>query len=188
MLFRLDKYIVKTFIPTFIVCMFAICGIYIVIDIIQKLDDFIELGSKALLLAIHYYAFMVPVFVAQLFPAITLIAVSLVLIRLAKNNEILAMQVAGICLYRVLLPIFIISVMMSFAAVANQELVVPIFAEKLRKVEQATFEEDERSNVLVEDRNNHLLLRAWTFSVVEEKIESIFIIGRYENGKKKVYY
>ncbi len=116
MLLRIDKYIVKTFIPTFFLCMFAICGIYIVVDALQKLDDLIELGSKAFLLVLYYYAFMVPVILAQLFPAITLIAVSLVLVRFARNNEILAMQVAGICLYRILLPVFVLSVIMSFAA------------------------------------------------------------------------
>ena len=47
MLFKIDKYIIRAFIPTFVLCMFAICGIYIVVDAIQKLDDFIEMGSKA---------------------------------------------------------------------------------------------------------------------------------------------
>ena len=47
MLFKIDKYIIKAFLPTFAICMFAVCGIYIVIDVIQKLDDFIEMGSKA---------------------------------------------------------------------------------------------------------------------------------------------
>ncbi len=184
MLFRIDKYIIKTFIPCFIVCMFAICGIYIVIDALQNLEDFIELGSKAIPLAFYYYAFMIPVILAQLFPAITLIAVSLVLIRFARNNEIMAMQVAGICLYRILLPVFVLSVIMSFAAVANQELIIPFYADKLKRVEQSTFADDEKSNILLEDKVNHILLRTRTLNIVENKIESVFVIGRNENGKK----
>ena len=185
MLFRIDRYIIKSFIPAFIICMFTICGIYIVVDGLQKLDDFIELGVKALKLALYYYAFMVPVFIAQLFPAITLIAVSLVLVRLAKNNEIMAMQVAGICLYRILLPIFVLSVLMSFAAVANQEFIIPTYAEKLKRVEQSTFGEREESNILVEDMDNLTLLRALNYNIIEDRIESIYIIKRYENGKKR---
>jgi LPS export ABC transporter permease LptG len=165
--------------------MFAICGIYIVIDALQKLDDLIELGSKAFLLILYYYAFMVPVVLAQLFPAITLIAVSLVLVRFAKNNEILAMQVAGICLYRILLPVFVLSVIMSFAAVANQEVVIPRLAEKLERIERLTFEDNEKSNILVEDKVNRILLRAWTFNIDEGKIVSVFVIGRNENNKKE---
>jgi lipopolysaccharide export system permease protein len=185
MLFKIDKYIVKAFIPTFFLCMFAICGIYIVVDALQKLEDLIEIGSKAFLLILYYYAFMVPVVLAQLFPAITLIAVSLVLVRFARNNEILAMQVAGICLYRILLPVFILSVIMSFAAVANQEVVIPRYAEKLKRAEQSTFEEDEKGNILVEDKVNRILLRAWSFNIAEGKIESVFVIGRNENNRKE---
>lgn len=185
MLFKIDKYIVKTFIPTFLLCVLAICGIYIVIDALQRLDDFIEMGAKAFLLALYYYAFMIPVMMTELFPAITLIAVSLVLVRFVRNNEILAMQVAGICLYRVLLPIFVLSVFMSFAAVANQELVIPKFAKKLKKVELLTFKDEESHNVLVEDRENRMLLRAWTFNIAENTLKSVFVIGMHENGKKK---
>ena len=185
MLFKIDKYIIKAFVPTFIICMFAVCGIYIVVDVIQKLDDFIEMGSKAFALAGHYYGLMIPVFLAQLFPAITLIAVSLVLVKFAKNNEILAMQVAGINLYRILLPVFILSVFMSFMSVANQELLIPKLATGLVKVEQSTFEEEEKNNILIEDEANRLLLRVWTFNVVEGTLESVFVIGKNEEGKKK---
>ncbi|MBC8552908.1 MAG: LptF/LptG family permease [Candidatus Brocadiales bacterium] len=133
----------------------------------------------------HYYGLMVPVFIAQLFPAITLISVSLVLVRFTKNNEILAMQVAGINLYRIMLPIFIVSVFLSLLAVINQELIIPKFAEELEKVEQTTFEEKEKSNILVEDEENRMLFRVWSLNVVEGSFKSAYIIGKYENGKKE---
>ena len=185
MLLKIDKYIVKSFIPTFLLCVLAICGIYIVIDGLQRLDDFIEMGAKAFLLAAYYYAFMIPVIMTELFPAITLIAVSLVLVRFVRNNEILAMQVAGICLYRVLVPVFVLSVFMSFTAVANQELVIPKFAKKLKQIEMLTFKDEESNNVLVEDRENRMLLRAWTYNRAGGTLKSVFIIGTHENGKKK---
>lgn len=182
---KIDKYIVKAFVPSFIVCMFAICGIYIVVDAIQKIDDFIEMGAKAFTMATHYYALMLPVFISQLFPAITLISVSLVLVRFVKNNEILAMQVAGINLYRIMLPIFIVSVFLSFLAVLNQELIIPKLAEELEQVEQTTFEDKEKNNILVEDEENRMLFRVWALNMVKGNIKSIYIIGKHENGKKK---
>ena len=185
MVSKIDKYIVKAFVPSFVVCMFAICGIYIVVDAIQKIDDFIEMGVKAFTMAASYYGLMLPVFVSQLFPAITLISVSLVLVRFVKNNEILAMQVAGINLYRIMLPIFIVSVLLSFLAVINQELIIPKLAEGLKKVEQTTFEDKEQGNILVEDEVNHMLFRVWLLNMVEGSLKSAYIIGKYENGKKK---
>ncbi len=182
---KIDKYIVKAFVPSFIVCMFAICGIYIVVDAIQKIDDFIEMGIKAFTMAAHYYGLMLPVFISQLFPAITLISVSLVLVRFVKNNEILAMQVAGINLYRIMLPIFIVSVFLSFLAVINQELLIPKLAEGLEKVEQTTFEDKEQNNILVEDEVNHMLFRVWLLNMADGGLKSAYIIGKHENGKKK---
>ncbi|GAX62683.1 permease [Candidatus Scalindua japonica] len=185
MLFKIDKYIIKAFVPSFIICMFAICGIYIVVDAIQKIDDFIEMGAKAFTMASHYYGLMVPVFIAQLFPAITLIAVSLVLVRFVKNNEILAMQVAGINLYRIMLPVFVVSIFLSFLAVINQELLIPKLAEELEKVEQTTFEEKEKNNILIEDEESHMLFRIWTLNTAEETLKSLYVIGKYDNGRKK---
>ncbi len=185
MFYKVDKYIAKAFIPSFIICMFAICGIYVVVDVIQKIDDFIEMGVSALTMATHYYALMVPVFITQLFPAITLISASLVLVRFVKNNEILAMQVAGFNLYRILLPVFVLSVFLSLMAVANQELLIPKFAEELARVEQTTFEDMEKHNIIMEDSDNNLLLRIWTLNVVEESLKSVYVLGKYENGKKK---
>jgi LPS export ABC transporter permease LptG len=165
--------------------MFAICGISIVVDMIQKIDDFIEMGVKAFAMAVHYYAFMVPVIIAQLFPAITLIAVSLVLVKFVKNNEILAMQVAGINLYRIMLPVFVLSIFLSVLAVINQELIIPKFAEKLQKVEQTTFEEKEKKNILVEDGENRMLFRVLSLNIVKESLKSVYVIGKHENGRKK---
>ena len=34
---RLDNYILKAFIPTFFMCLLIISGIYIVVDLLQKL-------------------------------------------------------------------------------------------------------------------------------------------------------
>jgi Predicted permeases len=185
MVYKIDKYIIKSFVPSFVVCMFAICGIYIVVDAIQKIDDFIEMGAKSFTMATHYYGLMVPVFVAQLFPAITLISVSLVLVRFVKNNEILAMQVAGINLYRIMLPIFIVSVFLSLLAVINQELIIPKLAEELERVEQTTFEEKEQYSILIEDEENRMLFSVWALNVSEGILKSVYIIGKYENGKKK---
>ena len=185
MVYKIDKYVIKAFVPSFIVCMFAICGIYIVVDAIQKIDDFIEMGAKAFTMASHYYGLMLPVFISQLFPAITLISVSLVLVRFVKHNEILAMQVAGINLYRIMLPIFIVSVFLSFLAVLNQELIIPKLAEGLEKVEQATFEDKEQNNILVEDEENRMLFKVWSLNIAEGKLKSVYIIGKYENGKKE---
>ncbi len=166
-------------------CLFIISGIYIVVDFFQKLEEFLEMGGQAFRTGIQYYSYLFPVIVFQFFPAVTLIAVSIVLVRLTKNREILAMQVAGISLYRILLPIFIATVFMSFASFGDQEWIVPRFAERLEALQQTSFGNDIQRNLLLDDRGNNTLIRIWRYNNKTQHMESVFILARYENKKKK---
>ena len=143
------------------------------------------MGEGALGTGLRYYTYLFPVIIYQFFPAVTLIAVSLVLVRLAKNREILAMQVAGISLYRILLPIFIVTVFMSFASFGDQEWVIPRFAERLETLKQTTFTNNVQRNLLLDDTKNSALFRIWKYNVKTQHMQSVFILGRYENKKKK---
>lgn len=182
---RLDRYIIRAFIPTFVLCLFIITSLYVIIDLLQKLDELMELGNKAFTLGLYYYAFLGPVIILQLFPAITLIAVGFVLVKFMKNNEILAMQVAGISIYRTLLPIFVISVILSFAAGVNQEWIIPRLALKIKTAEHMTFEKNTRNNILMEDSENRLILRIWRYDIKEQIMKSPFILAKHENGKRQ---
>jgi lipopolysaccharide export system permease protein len=182
---RLDSYILRAFIPMFFLCLMIISGIYVIIDLLQKIGDFLDMGGEALKIGIQYYVYLFPVLVFQFFPAITLIAVSIVLVRMAKNREILAMQVAGISLYRVLLPIFIVAVFLSFASFGNQEWIIPRFAERLETLQQTAFSNNTRRNLLLEDSENNTLMRIWRYDIKAQQMQSAFILARYENKRKK---
>lgn len=64
---RLDNYILKAFIPTFFMCLLIISGIYIVADLLQKLGEFVDMGSDALSTGMRYYMYLFPVIVFQFF-------------------------------------------------------------------------------------------------------------------------
>ncbi|MEP9410937.1 MAG: YjgP/YjgQ family permease [Candidatus Brocadia sp.] len=166
-------------------CLVIISGIYIIVDLLQKLGEFMEMGGDAFGTGIRYYTYLFPVIVFQFFPAITLVAVGLVLVRLSKNREILAMQVAGISLYRILLPIFVVTVFMSFVSFGDQEWLIPKFAEKLETLRQNAFSDNIQRNLLLDDRENNALVRIWKYNNKTQKMQSVFVLARYENKKKK---
>lgn len=143
------------------------------------------MGGEAFNTGLRYYTYLFPVIIFQFFPAVTLIAVGLVLVKLAKNREILAMQVAGISLYRILLPIFIITVFLSFASFGDQEWIIPRFAEKLETLQQTSFSDNTQRNLLLDDKENNTLLRIWKYNNKTQTMRSVFVLGRYENRKKK---
>ncbi|MBI5309142.1 MAG: LptF/LptG family permease [Planctomycetes bacterium] len=182
---RLDNYILKAFIPTFLMCLVIICGIYVVVDLLQKIGEFVEMGEEAFTTGLQYYTFLLPVMVFQFFPTVTLVAVGMVLVKLVKYREILAMQVAGISLYRILLPIFVITVFMSFASFADQEWVIPRFAEKLETLRQTSFTNAVQRNILMNDRLNNALFRVAKYNNRMQSLQAVFILSRYENGRKR---
>ncbi|HHT9129999.1 MAG TPA: LptF/LptG family permease [Candidatus Brocadiaceae bacterium] len=182
---RLDNYILRAFIPTFFMCLIIISGIYVIVDLLQKLGEFVDMGGEAFSTGLRYYAYLFPVIIFQFFPAITLIAVGIVLVRMAKNREILAMQVAGISLYRILLPIFIVTALMSFASFGDQEWIIPRFGQKLETLRQTSFSNAFQQNLLFDDKENKTLIRIWKYNNKTQQMKSVFILARYENGKKK---
>ncbi|MBU6391577.1 MAG: LptF/LptG family permease [Planctomycetota bacterium] len=182
---RLDNYILRAFIPTFFMCLIIISGIYVIVDLLQKLGEFVDMGGDAFSTGLRYYTYLFPVIIFQFFPAITLIAVGIVLVRMAKNREILAMQVAGISLYRILLPIFIVTVFMSFASFGDQEWIIPRFGQRLETLRQTSFNNTFQQNLLLDDKENRTLMRIWKYNNRTQQMKSVFILARYENGKKK---
>lgn len=182
---RLDNYILRAFIPTFFMCLIIISGIYVIVDLLQKLGEFVDMGGDAFSTGLRYYTYLFPVIIFQFFPAITLIAVCIVLVRMAKNREILAMQVAGISLYRILLPIFIVTVFMSFASFGDQEWIIPRFGQRLETLRQTSFNNTFQQNLLLDDKENRTLMRIWKYNNRTQQMKSVFILARYENGKKK---
>jgi LPS export ABC transporter permease LptG len=177
MISRLDKYLLLNYIPALFVCAFVLMGVYIVVDLFQKFDDLLSLGDEALRMALNYYALFLPVMLAKLFPAIVLIAAGFAIIRLAKSNEIMAMQVSGLSLYRILLPLFILVTIFSFMAMANQELVIPSLADKLERIRTITFDESEIKDIFVDDQDNGLVLRIASYDIIDETMRGIFLIG-----------
>jgi LPS export ABC transporter permease LptG len=185
MFLRLDKYISKSFIFAFLVCLFIICGLYVVVDLSQKLDELIELGDKGLQMGLEYYAFLIPVIISQLLPAIILLAVGITVVRLAKNNELVAINVGGISMFRILMPIFMLVLLISIAAIGNEEWFIPSFARRLEMVKQEAFGNNVLKNLLAEDRENNMLLRVWKYDIKEKKMESVFALARDAGGRKK---
>ncbi|MBP6456889.1 MAG: LptF/LptG family permease [Chitinophagaceae bacterium] len=118
MLTKIDKYILKNFLVTFFVCILAFTFIAIVIDLTEKIQDFIT--TKAPIGKIlGYYLNFVPYIIGLLFPIFIFVAVILFTSRLATRSEIIAMLSSGMNFNRFLRPyIFgasIISVLLLFA-------------------------------------------------------------------------
>src|ERR1700731_2646085 len=99
---RLDKYILRKFIGTFIYAISLISIIIIIFDISEKLDAFIKRHASFRSIVFDYYLNFIPYLVNQYSPLFTFIAVVFFTSRLAARSEIVALLSGGVSFWRLL--------------------------------------------------------------------------------------
>ncbi len=108
----LDRYIAKRFLITVCFALITFVLIFIIVDLIENLDKFIDHKTGAIVVA-RYYLNYIPFIVVLTLPVAMLLSTLFSLGVLAKNFELTAMKANGISLYRILAPLFIIGLVVS---------------------------------------------------------------------------
>lgn len=91
----LSRYLLRQNLFTMAVCVGLGSIIYLLTDIFDRLDDFLEAGLGAGAIA-SYFGLKIPLIFSQILPAVFLIALVIQLGLLARNRELLALQAGGI--------------------------------------------------------------------------------------------
>ncbi len=125
----LDSYIVKKFISTLFIALLAMITVYIVIDLFDNLNKFID-AEMPLIGYFMYYTLKIPEIISQIFPVVVFMSLLFTLGGLTKYNEITAMMSSGISLLRISAPLLILGIILSFAHFWFTESAVPYFSRK----------------------------------------------------------
>lgn len=122
---RLDWYIIKKFIGTYLFSILLIISIAIVFDVNQNLDYFIKFKAPLKAIVFDYYMNFVPYY-ANLFSALfVFIAVIFFTSKLAGNSEIIAMLASGVSFRRLMRPYMISCVLISLLSYYLSAYVIP---------------------------------------------------------------
>jgi lipopolysaccharide export system permease protein len=125
----LAKYFCKEFFKFFIFCHLIFLTIFLAIDFIQKIDDFIEANTaKSAMLA--YFLYKMPFIMVQMVPVAALISVIVTFSLMKKNNEITALKASGLSVFRLSLPVVVASACLAIAVFLFSELIVPYASSK----------------------------------------------------------
>lgn len=120
----LAKYFSREFLKLFVLLEFVFLTMYLLIQFILSLDDFVEANAPSSLMVV-YLVYNTPLIIVQLVPVATLISVIVMFCIMERNNEIIAMKSCGLSAFRFSLPIIIVSVLISIGVFLVSELVVP---------------------------------------------------------------
>lgn len=120
----LAKYFSREFLKLFVLLEFVFLSMYLLIQFILSLDDFVEANAPSSLMVVYLF-YNTPLIVVQLVPVATLISVIVMFSVMDKNNEITAIKSCGLSILRISQPVIIVSVLVSIGVFLISELVVP---------------------------------------------------------------
>ena len=122
---RLDWYIIKKFIGTYVFSILLIMAIAIVFDVNQNLSKFIQYHAPLKAIVFDYYMNFIPYY-ANLFSALfVFISVIFFTSKLAGNSEIIAMLASGVSFKRLMRPYMISCVFISLLSYYLSAYVIP---------------------------------------------------------------
>jgi len=102
----IDRYLVKQFLQTTIFALFAFLVIFVVVDMMENLDDFID-NDVASPVVFHYYLYFLPEIIKLMTPVAVFLSCLFVTGKLSNQNELTAIRSSGVSLYRMMFPILL---------------------------------------------------------------------------------
>ena len=120
----LDRYLLREFLGYLTFGLFGFIVIFIVVDIFEKIDVFLDHHAPFDLVA-RFYLYRAPEVVVQVLPVALLLATFLALGQLNKFGELTAMRAAGNSLIRILMPVFGVAAAATVISLVFGEILVP---------------------------------------------------------------
>ena len=124
----LSRYVVRTFGTTFLLLVLGIPLLFIIADVTDNVDTYIEKGVTGSKLALAYL-YQLPLFIQYSFPIAALVATVFTIGGMTRHQELTAAKAGGVSFYRIFLPIAAMSLLLSAAAFGLGEL-TPITLQK----------------------------------------------------------
>jgi len=121
----LDRYLVAELIGPFLFGVSAFTLIFVATQILA-LARFVSDEHAPLAAAIAYFLWQMPQFMLYVIPMALLLGTLLAMQRLSGESEITAMKAGGIGLSRIVTPLLIVGLLMSFFDLVLQEYIVPL--------------------------------------------------------------
>jgi lipopolysaccharide export system permease protein len=122
---KIDRFILKNFLTTFIFCILLFTVIVVVIDTSEKTDDFVKSKLSFWTIVTQYHLGFIPHIDAMLFPLFVFIAVIYFTAKMAERSEVIAILSSGVSFRRFLVPYWIGSFLLAGILWLGYQYVLP---------------------------------------------------------------
>ena len=122
---RIDRYIIKQFLGTYVFAILLIIAIAVVFDINEKIDKFLSPDVPLKAIIFDYYLNFIPYYANLFSPLFTFIAVIFFTSKLADHSEIIAMLASGMSFRRLMVPYAISAAVIATVTFVLNAYIIP---------------------------------------------------------------
>jgi len=191
----LDRYIIKSILGLFFTCLFVFMFLYVIIDVLSRLEDILKLKVGVEIL-VRFYLTNLPVIYLQVSPFAGLIATLYTFGKLSQGNEIIAMRASGLSVLQIAKTAVIFGLVTTcFTFWVNNMVLPKAMNENIRykeKIEHNLDKAKEKTlgvinNLAIYGLRNRLIF-VNSFSLKENTMEGIVILQHdaHQNLTKKI--
>ena len=156
----LDIYLLRRYLGCLFLSILSLLLLSIVVDLIEKIDLFIDFEAR-FDQVLYYYIYRSPYWIILTLPIATLLGTMFALSSFARRNEIMAMKIVGVSLYRLLRPIFLFALVFCGLAFLFTDRVVPRatfrYNSTLNEIKSYNRSDGSRRQVLLQDVDGQLI-------------------------------
>jgi len=156
---KIDWYIFKKFISTFVFSVVLLTVISTVIDMSEKTDDFVKSGLSTREILLQYYTGFIPYIVSMLFPLFVFISVIFFTSKMANRSEFIAILASGVSLARILRPYLVGGILLALLLWFGNQYVIPRANEK-----RTSFEAKYVKSPMMQVTSKSIYMRVDSFS------------------------
>jgi lipopolysaccharide export system permease protein len=157
---RLDRYVLRQFVITALFALAAFIIIFVVVDMMENLDDFLDRNATMGIIGL-YYLYFIPEIIKLMVPVAMLLSALFTTGRLSTFNELTAMKSSGISLYRFMIPLLVFALIVSGLSVYFNGWIVPFANKKKLDIGRIYFQKNiefvSKNNIFIQDSETRIL-------------------------------
>jgi lipopolysaccharide export system permease protein len=118
------SYLMKTFVKVLALVLPVFVTLYLVVEFVERLDDFLERQAPLRTVAL-YFAFRTPIVAVQVGSLGVLLSVTVTIALLERSREVIALLAAGASPLRIAFPFLLCAVIMAGVTLIAEEYILP---------------------------------------------------------------
>ena len=122
--FLIDRYLLREYVKLLGIGLGIGAVLFVIVDLLQTLDRFLRVKPPFTYILQHF-AYRLPGALYDGLPIVVLMATVFLFLSLTRQHELDALKSAGVSLYRVSVPVLLLTVALSLGAVVFQEVLLP---------------------------------------------------------------